>query len=261
MRSLATRSRRAAEVVELPDLAAPGQARAGEMGSGDRRHRAGKLSTKPPSLSAIVRPHAHPTESHPMPGRPPAAGRICPAPRARSVRGRPGVRPRARGNGRAGVRVPRSGARGGLGEGGWIRCRLGPAPAIASRLRTASRRGMKGRSPRRGGRVSRSDRPGGLGGGVPRLLPPAILARRLRPLQVQARAVPCPPQAVTVTVVPPGGLGASRFAAAAREAERSAAAIRWVRDLGNTPGNDLGPVELAAEAKRLAVATASGSRS
>jgi leucyl aminopeptidase len=62
------------------------------------------------------------------------------------------------------------------------------------------------------------------------------------------------PEGTAVTVVPPGGRGASHWARSAREAEALGAAIRWVRDVGNTPGNDLGPEELAGEAKRLASA-------
>ena len=52
-------------------------------------------------------------------------------------------------------------------------------------------------------------------------------------------------------VVPPPGVSARRLSGAVREAEAIAEAVRWVRDVGNTPGNDLGPVELAGEAQAL----------
>jgi leucyl aminopeptidase len=43
----------------------------------------------------------------------------------------------------------------------------------------------------------------------------------------------------------------ARLAAAAREASVVAKAAAWARDLGNTPANDLGPVEFVAEAKAM----------
>jgi leucyl aminopeptidase len=171
-------------------------------------------------------------------GRDPSAG----APAA--VRGR--VKAAVRASGFRGV------AREVASEDGWILCGLGPAPALASRLRTALRRGMKEA-------LSASRRPG-LAIGFDRavseeafraLLPHVVLSDYVFD-RYKSKPRPSRPGGGAVTVVPPGGAGASRFAAAAREAEALGGAIRWVRDLGNTPGNDLGPVELAAEAKRLA---------
>ena len=52
-------------------------------------------------------------------------------------------------------------------------------------------------------------------------------------------------------VVPPPGVSARSLSGSAREAEAVAQAVAWARDVGNTPGNDLGPAELAAEAKAL----------
>jgi len=53
-------------------------------------------------------------------------------------------------------------------------------------------------------------------------------------------------------VVPPPGAAAARLRREAREAGAVADAVAWARDVGNTPGNDLGPLELAREAGRLA---------
>ena len=139
-------------------------------------------------------------------------------------------------------------------EGGWTLCGLGAAPAPAARLRTALRRGMK--------EALASSRHPSIAIGFDRavsedafrsLLPHVALADyefdRYKSKRRSSRAA-----AGSATVVPPAGLRASRFAKAAREAEALGNAIRWVRDVGNTPGNDLGPEELAGEAKRLAAA-------
>ncbi len=72
---------------------------------------------------------------------------------------------------------------------------------------------------------------------------------RLRPLQVVRES---PGRgAGRAIVVPPPGVSARSLAGAAREAEAIAEAVRWARDVGNTPGNDLGPAELAGEAQAL----------
>lgn len=137
-------------------------------------------------------------------------------------------------------------------EGGWILCGLGTAPAPASRLRAALRRGMK--------EALASSRRPTLAVGFDRavteeafrsLLPHLALADYAFD-RYKSKPRSSRPGGAAVTVVPPGGGGAAGFAPAAREAEALGAVIRWVRDVGNTPGNDLGPEELAGEAKRLA---------
>jgi leucyl aminopeptidase len=57
---------------------------------------------------------------------------------------------------------------------------------------------------------------------------------------------------VEAVVLAPPPSRARDLASAAREAESIARAVVWARDVGNTPGNDLGPAELAREAKSLA---------
>jgi hypothetical protein len=53
-------------------------------------------------------------------------------------------------------------------------------------------------------------------------------------------------------VLPPPAVSAAELAQAAREAQILAPVVAWARDLGNTPGNDLGPAELAREARAMA---------
>ncbi len=138
-------------------------------------------------------------------------------------------------------------------EGGWTLCGLGKAPAPASRVRTVLRRAVKDalRAPRRGlvlcfdRAVSEET--------LRSLLPHVALCDyaferyKSKPGKRAKTAA-----GATATVVPPPGLKARAFAQAAREAEAIAAAVAWARDVGNTPGNDLGPADLAREAKALA---------
>jgi leucyl aminopeptidase len=131
----------------------------------------------------------------------------------------------------------------------FLLCGLGKAPASASRWRAAIRRAVR----------QALERPGrplvlGFGEGIGEdafraLLPQLALADyafdRYKSSDSRRRA------AGRVLVVPPPNLPARRFAAAAREAEALADAVRWARDVGNTPANDLGPAELAREAGAL----------
>jgi len=163
-----------------------------------------------------------------------------------SVRAR--VKSAARSSGFRGV------AREVASDGGWVLCGLGAAPAPASRLRAALRRGMKEAlaSSRRPTLAIGFDR--SVSDEAFRSLLPHIALADYSFERYKSKPRSSRPGSDAVTVVPPGGRGAKRFAAAAREAEALGAAIRWVRDVGNTPGNDLGPEELAGEARRLASA-------
>jgi leucyl aminopeptidase len=53
-------------------------------------------------------------------------------------------------------------------------------------------------------------------------------------------------------VLPPPSIPARELETAAAEARALAGIIGWARDLGNTPGNDLGPAELAREVRSAA---------
>src|SRR5262249_32108903 len=130
----------------------------------------------------------------------------------------------------------RGSAREVVSEGGWILCGLGPAPSSPSRLRTALRRGIK--------EAASSSKRASLAIGFDRAIREEVF-RSLLPHVALAdyafdryKSTPRVTRAGggAVTVVPPAGSGA-RFATAVREAQALADGIRWVRDVGNTPGN------------------------
>ncbi|HEY1434044.1 MAG TPA: leucyl aminopeptidase [Thermoanaerobaculia bacterium] len=142
-------------------------------------------------------------------------------------------------------------------EGDWTLCGLGTAPVLASRLRSVLRRALRGalRSPRRDLTLCFD---GGVSDGTFRsILPHVALGdyafERYKSKEGQGRR-PRASEKVTATVVPPAGTKARAFGSAVREAEAIASAVAWARDVGNTPGNDLGPAELAREARALAAA-------
>jgi leucyl aminopeptidase len=139
-------------------------------------------------------------------------------------------------------------------EGDWTLCGLGKPPAPPFRLRAALRRAVRGapKAPRRDlvlcfdAAVSE--------GAFRSILPHAALCdyafERYKSKAGRAKAA----ATGTVTLVPPAGSKAKALAAAVQEAEAIAASVAWARDVGNTPGNDLGPADLAREAKALASA-------
>ncbi len=135
-------------------------------------------------------------------------------------------------------------------EGGWILCGLGRGPTPAHRLRAALRRAVKGALRPAQRSVAICFDKGVSEEAFRSLLPHIALADyafdRYKSKKSKSGG------AARATVVPPPGLKARSFARAAREAEAVAGAVGWMRDVGNTPGNDLGPVELAREAKALA---------
>jgi leucyl aminopeptidase len=136
------------------------------------------------------------------------------------------------------------------GAGDWVLCGLGKAPARPAVYRNALRRAAR-EAARQGKRRIAFVFDDGLSEAAFRaLLPQIALAdyafdrykTRGKEKTAETRAV----------VVPPPGAAARELAPVARDGERIAAAVRWVRDAGNTPANDLGPVEFAREAKTLA---------
>ncbi len=134
--------------------------------------------------------------------------------------------------------------------GAWSLYGLGPAPASAPRLRTALRRAVREalRPGRRQLVLCFDDK-------LPEahfraILPQIALADYAfhRYKSGKTRTV----AGAEALVLPPAGLAARAFAGPAREAAAIAEAVVWARDVGNTPGNDLGPMELAREARGLA---------
>src|SRR5262249_60781029 len=60
------------------------------------------------------------------------------------------------------------------------------------------------------------------------------------------------PAPASAIVIPPPSIPARQLQDAAAEALALAGIVGWARDLGNTPGNDLGPSDLAREIRSAA---------
>ncbi len=131
----------------------------------------------------------------------------------------------------------------------FLLCGLGKAPASATRWRGALRRAVRAALERPGRPLVLAFGAGVTEEALRALLPQIALADytfdRYKSSGGKRRA------AGRAVVVPPPGVPARNLAGAVRDAEAIAEAVRWVRDVGNTPGNDLGPAELAGEAKAL----------
>ena len=136
--------------------------------------------------------------------------------------------------------------------GGWLLVGLGKETAPFGKLRRALRQTLRGaleHAPRRflfalgrgiGDRRARA---------IVRELAQADY--RFDRYKSGARATRRRPDA-TAVVLPPPGMVAASLAGAAREAAALAASVGWARDLGNTPGNDLGPADFARETRAMA---------
>jgi leucyl aminopeptidase len=136
--------------------------------------------------------------------------------------------------------------------GGWVLIGLGRAGSPLGKTRRALRRALKDalRQPGRDLLLAFGD---GIGAGEMRALLREVAQgdyrfRRYKSGESGRRAAP----AARAVVLPPPSLSAAELAAAAREAQILAPVVAWARDLGNTPGNDLGPAELAREARAIA---------
>jgi leucyl aminopeptidase len=136
------------------------------------------------------------------------------------------------------------------GADGWMLYGLGPAPASAAQMRALLRRAVKDGLQRSFRRLVLV-----FDGGLPAasfraLLPQVALADYSFDRYKSKKPRPSA-EAEAVLLAPPGSR-AGDLADAVRSAEAVARAVVWARDVGNTPGNDLGPAELAREAKSLA---------
>ena len=136
--------------------------------------------------------------------------------------------------------------------GGWVLVGLGPPEGPLAKLRRALRRAIRDalRQPGRGLLLAFG---GGIGKGRMRVLLRELAQgdyrfRRYKSGQ-DARKLARGADAV---VLPPPGIPAAGLERDAREAELLSEAVCWARDLGNTPGNDLGPSELARAARAMA---------
>jgi leucyl aminopeptidase len=133
-------------------------------------------------------------------------------------------------------------------DGAWLLVGLGRAPAPLARLRRALRRAVGESASRSKSRLLLV-----FGAGIDQatmtaLLPHLALADYAFERYKSPRKKVRTEGPTAATVVPPEGVDTTLLGAAAREAEIVAERVAWARDLGNTPANDLGPLELARAA-------------
>ena len=133
-------------------------------------------------------------------------------------------------------------------DGAWLLVGLGRAPSSLARLRRALRRAVQESASRSRSRLLLVFGAGTSEATLRAMLPHLALADyaferyKSAPKKGRARGE------TTAVVVTPQDVDSASLAAAAREAVVVADAVSWARDLGNTPGNDLGPADLARAA-------------
>ena len=137
-------------------------------------------------------------------------------------------------------------------RGGWVLVGLGPVSAPFGKIRRALRRALRDALREPGRQLLLA-----FGEGISSLRMRALLRQvaqgdyrfrryksgeKSRGAEREGRAI----------VLPPPSIPAATLEEAAREAVVISGAVSWARDLGNTPGNDLGPADLAREARAMA---------
>ena len=137
------------------------------------------------------------------------------------------------------------------GSGAWTLYGLGPAPAPQGRVRAVVRRGLK-EAARKARRITVVFDEGVSVAALSALLPQIATADYAFERYKSRRPKDAPRRHVAVDIVTPPGVEPAALAGAAARAHAVSEAVVWARDLGNTPGNDLGPAELAREAGALA---------
>jgi leucyl aminopeptidase len=136
-------------------------------------------------------------------------------------------------------------------SGAWTLYGLGTAPTPSGRLRAVVRKALKDG-------VRKSSRlalvfDAGLSPEAFSALLPQIAAADYSFDRYKSRKPPeAPRREAAADIVPPPGLDPAGLAPVVARARAVAQAASWARDLGNTPGNDLGPQELAREVGHLA---------
>jgi leucyl aminopeptidase len=136
-------------------------------------------------------------------------------------------------------------------DGTWILVGLGKNPVGAGRLRRAVRHAAKEALRPGASKVSFVFGSVGeerLGAVLPQLSSLDYRFERYRAASGGSSAA----RKIRGHLLAPDAVSARRLRAAAREAGVVAEAARWARDLGNTPANDLGPAEFAAEVRKMA---------
>lgn len=134
-------------------------------------------------------------------------------------------------------------------DGAWLLVGLGRAPSSLARLRRALRRAVGESASRSRSRLLLVFGAGTSEATLSAMLPHLALADyaferyKSAPKKSRTRGE------TTAVVVTPENVDSASLASAAREAAVVADAVSWARDLGNTPGNDLGPADLARAAR------------
>jgi leucyl aminopeptidase len=137
-------------------------------------------------------------------------------------------------------------------RGGWVLVGLGPVSAPFGKLRRALRQALRDAHRQPGRQLLLA-----FGEGISPLRMRALLrhiaqgdyrfhryksGEKSRGAKREGRAI----------VLPPPSIPAAALEEAAREAAVVSGAVAWARDLGNTPGNDLGPADFARQARAMA---------
>jgi leucyl aminopeptidase len=135
--------------------------------------------------------------------------------------------------------------------GGWTLVGLGGKPALLGKLRRALRRSLHD-ALRRSHRHLLVAFGEGIGPRALRMLLRELAQADYRFDRYKSRkSGRRRSSGVTAVVLPPPGVPARALRESAKEAEILAQTVGWARDLGNTPGNDLGPSDFAREARRM----------
>ena len=133
-------------------------------------------------------------------------------------------------------------------DGTWLLVGLGKAPVSAGRLRRAIRRAAKDALGPGASRVvlvfDTRVTPDDLQSVLPQLSSLDYRFERYRSRASRSRRI-------KGLLLVPDAATHKRLSSAAREAGIVAQAAGWARDLGNTPANDLGPVEFASEVEAM----------
>jgi leucyl aminopeptidase len=136
--------------------------------------------------------------------------------------------------------------------GGWILIGLGRAGSPLGKVRRALRHALRDALRQRGRGLLLAFGEGIRAGQMRALLREVAQGdyrfRRYKSAEAGRKAA----AEARAVVLPPPSVSAAELKEAAREAQILAPVIAWARDLGNTPGNDLGPAELAREARAMA---------
>jgi leucyl aminopeptidase len=134
-------------------------------------------------------------------------------------------------------------------DGGWILVGLGKAPASISTLRRAFRRAIREAGRHAPGKILLAF-DDGVGSREMRAVVRETAQADYRFVRYKSKPISEKTHSRAVLLLPPS-LRRKDVSQTVQDAPVLAEALRWARDLGNTPGNDLGPGEFAREARAM----------